>query len=364
MGYIVDISHHQKSAKINWPEFAKHVDMLIIRVQYGSLSKDKEYDNHTANAIKYGIPFYTYAFPRFVSVEDARIEARDAVKRQHPKSLGMAIDIEPEYVDGKPTGITKLPKNIRLEGIKAFVDELRKQGVKRVGAYIAHHIYESWGLAEIIDLFDFIWIPRYGQNNGQPNIKPDYPCDIWQYTSVGRVPGYDGNLDLNMLIGKKDLSWFTGIKIETKPQEKPKEQTKKESKEVKRYKVVKTINGYYTAADAKQRKNAKAKVEPGDYFVFNESNGMINVTKKNGIPGAWINPNDNKVTSAKSSSNAKFKVGDKVKIKKSAEKYYTGERIPNWVKNGKYTITQIKTNPDRALLKEIISWVYLKDLEK
>ncbi|MCU9594648.1 N-acetylmuramoyl-L-alanine amidase [Caldibacillus thermolactis] len=56
-----------------------------------------------------------------------------------------------------------------------------------------------------------------------------------------------------------------------------------------------------------------------------------------------------------------FKVGDKVKIKSSATHYATGQTIPNWVKGQTYTIQQVKS--DRVLLKEIISWVYKKDLE-
>ncbi|PFS07766.1 N-acetylmuramoyl-L-alanine amidase, partial [Bacillus cereus] len=50
---------------------------------------------------------------------------------------------------------------------------------------------------------DFVWIPRYGGN------IPAYPCDIWQYTETGNVPGI-GKCDLNQLIGSKPLSWFTG----------------------------------------------------------------------------------------------------------------------------------------------------------
>ena len=61
-------------------------------------------------------------------------------------------------------------------------------------------------------------------------------------------------------------------------------------------------------------------------------------------------------------SNVKdFKVGDKVKIKSSATHYATGQTIPNWVKGQTYTIQQVKS--DRVLLKEIISWVFKKDVE-
>ena len=60
------------------------------------------------------------------------------------------------------------------------------------------------------DKFDFIWIPRYGKNTGYPdeNFKPLYPCDLWQYTSVGNIPGISNNVDLNKLNGNKTLDWF------------------------------------------------------------------------------------------------------------------------------------------------------------
>lgn len=56
-----------------------------------------------------------------------------------------------------------------------------------------------------------------------------------------------------------------------------------------------------------------------------------------------------------------FKVGQKVKVKSSAQKYATGQKIPAWVKGRTYTIQQVKS--DRVLLKEIVSWVYKKDVE-
>ena len=54
-----------------------------------------------------------------------------------------------------------------------------------------------------------------------------------------------------------------------------------------------------------------------------------------------------------------IKVGSKVKIVGS--KYATGQSIPSWVKDNVYTVQQIKG--DRALIKEITSWVYTKDLK-
>jgi hypothetical protein len=61
-----------------------------------------------------------------------------------------------------------------------------------------------------------------------------------------------------------------------------------------KYKVIKKIDGYSTAADAKTKNHKETTVIPGTYYIFNKSNGMINVTNKQGVPGNWINPGDNK----------------------------------------------------------------------
>jgi peptidoglycan hydrolase-like protein with peptidoglycan-binding domain/GH25 family lysozyme M1 (1,4-beta-N-acetylmuramidase) len=211
MGHIVDISKHQPSEKIDWAKFTKDMDLLIFRVQYGSSVPDIEYKNHVANAKKFNVPFMSYAFPEFVSVEDARVEARNAVARQDKDSLAMILDVETEYgKNSQPLGITKLPQSVRLEGIKAFVDELRKLGVKKVGAYVAHNVYDSWQFDTIAQLFDFVWIPKYGANDGKMHTPPSYPHHLWQFSSVGKVDGYEGNLDVSCISGDKTLDWFLG----------------------------------------------------------------------------------------------------------------------------------------------------------
>ena len=55
---------------------------------------------------------------------------------------------------------------------------------------------------------------------------------------------------------------------------------------------------------------------------------------------------------------ATVRAGDIVKIK--GNKYATGQKIPMWVKLKKHTVKSISGN--RALLKEINSWVYTADL--
>lgn len=61
-----------------------------------------------------------------------------------------------------------------------------------------------------------------------------------------------------------------------------------------------------------------------------------------------------------------FSKGQRVTLKTSANKYCTGQTIPNSIKGKTYTIMQVgsgNTHPDGVLLKEIYSWVYKSDIQ-
>ncbi|MCI9038669.1 MAG: N-acetylmuramoyl-L-alanine amidase [Clostridia bacterium] len=61
-----------------------------------------------------------------------------------------------------------------------------------------------------------------------------------------------------------------------------------------------------------------------------------------------------------------FSKGQRVTLKASANKYCTGQTIPNYVKGKTYTIMQVgsgNTHPNGVLLKEIMSWVYKSDVQ-
>jgi LysM repeat protein len=213
---IVDISHHQPSNKIDWAQAAKEVSLFIIRVQYGSTTIDREYKNHVANCKKYGISFAHYAYGCYVSVNDAKVEANDFIKRMDKEAKFLVLDIEQDTVNA--CGTAKLQ-----EASQAFIDICKAAGYK-TGVYISHHLYNQYGLNKLKS--DFLWLPRYGSDNGTPQTKPDYPCDLWQYSQNCKVDWYFSNLDLNQLNSDKSLEWFIG---EQKVVEAPKVEVKAET---------------------------------------------------------------------------------------------------------------------------------------
>ncbi|KAB7709101.1 N-acetylmuramoyl-L-alanine amidase [Bacillus aerolatus] len=186
MSKIADLSHHQ--GIIDWSEASKELSLAILRVQDGSRVQDRQYQNYVAGAKKHGVPFGNYAFCRFVSISDAKKEARDFWERGDKDALFWVADVEVKTMDDMKAGT------------QTFIDELRKLGAKRVGLYVGHHTYKLFQ-ADKIEA-DFVWIPRYGGK------KPAYSCDLHQYTETGRLAGVKGNVDLNQLIGTKQLSWF------------------------------------------------------------------------------------------------------------------------------------------------------------
>ncbi|HDR6847651.1 TPA: glycoside hydrolase family 25 protein [Bacillus thuringiensis] len=186
MGVIADLSHHEI---VNWSRASKQLDFAILRVQDGSRVIDREYQKNVTGCKAYGVPFGNYAFCRFVSENDARVEARDFWERGDKDATIWFADIEVTTMDDMRAGT------------QAFIDELRRLGAKRVGIYVAHHKYKEFQADKINA--DAVWIPRY------PN-KPLFPCDLWQYSETGRVDGISGDVDLNYLTGTKPLKWFTG----------------------------------------------------------------------------------------------------------------------------------------------------------
>ena len=193
---IIDISHHQPPNKINYDELAKQVKFVIIRTQYGSNLIDRHYKTHHREFQKRGIPTAAYAWVRGVSINDMEKEATDFYNRTKEfNPTFWFLDVE-----------EKSMSDMRA-GVKAYQKKLRELGAKKVGVYIAHHLYKQFNID--VNDFDAVWIPHYGKNNGTVTSKPSFPCDIHQYTDRGRLKGYDGFLDLNRLTGTKPLSYFT-----------------------------------------------------------------------------------------------------------------------------------------------------------
>ena len=198
---IADISSYQ--GKIDWAKARTELELVIFRASVG-LNKDTKYLSYTKNC---GLPYGAYHYVKAGTAAEAKKEAQlfiEAANAAAKKPYFYIADIEYKAQTSKTTEAVCV----------AFLEELRRAGCKKIGLYI--NTRYKWA-GKAIDMSDIIWIPHWGENkNGEvpgEAAKPDYYHDIWQYTSTGKVSGIKGNVDLDMLAGHKDLSYFTTYEV-------------------------------------------------------------------------------------------------------------------------------------------------------
>ncbi|RIJ63090.1 N-acetylmuramoyl-L-alanine amidase [Rummeliibacillus sp. TYF005] len=190
---IADISYYQKD--IDWSKASKVLDLVIIRTQYGSTFEDPKHATYEAGAKKYGVPFGVYAYSLAESSSDAKTEANNFYNRASKNTKFYVLDVE--------ENTSKSGESMRTI-INAYVKQLRTKTDKKIGLYIANHLYDSFNLDT--SKFDFVWIPRYNNSTAAPS----HPYDLWQYTDQGTVSGISTYVDLNRLNPKVSLSYLTG----------------------------------------------------------------------------------------------------------------------------------------------------------
>lgn len=94
---------------------------------------------------------------------------------------------------------------------KAWLDRVyEKTGVKPI-IYMSASVLKRADWSSVANADYGLWVASYGTNDGtaQKSVFNNYPLKywsfyaLWQYTSKGRLNGYNGNLDLNYFSGDK-----------------------------------------------------------------------------------------------------------------------------------------------------------------
>lgn len=152
------------------------------------------------------------------------------------------------------------------------------------------------------------------------------------------------------LIANVIVEGITGQVVQEKPVETPSTIS---------YTVKITADVLNVRAGAGTNYKVNTQVRKGEvYTIVGESNGWGKLKSGAGwISLKYTSKNGESISVNK--PNQTIKIGSRIKI--TGSKYATGQSIPSWVKDNVYTVQQIKG--DRALIKEIVSWVYTKDLK-
>ena len=195
----IDISSWQKSNEMNWSKLAKEIDFAIIRTGYGNSTSqiDSQFEAHMSNAIKSGVKrIGVYHFNYCRSIAEAKIEAQVAMQicSKFKKYISfIAFDWEYDSCSYcQKSGMT--PTRALVDSMAAaFKAEVEKNGYK----FVLYTNPDYGSRYFTLSKYDNLWIAQYASSCSIQN------ADIWQYTSTGRLSGYNGNLDVNICYNTK-----------------------------------------------------------------------------------------------------------------------------------------------------------------
>ena len=279
----IDISKWQ--AGINLSALGNQVDFVICKATEGVGYTDKNCDGFYQQAKSLGKKLGVYHFARPDLGNSAIAEADWFLKetKGYHKEAILVLDWE----SGNLKDVT---------WAKKWLDRVyEKTGVKPL-IYMSASVMSSADWSSVVKADYGLWVANYGSNNGtaQESVFDRYPLKywsfyaLWQYTSVGRLSGYSGNLDLNYFSGNKE-AWdkYAGGKPSTSTPSKPVEKTVDElAKEVIQGKYgngedrKKALGDRYDEVQA--RVNEILGVGKAEYYTVVSGDNLTKIAKKYG----------------------------------------------------------------------------------
>jgi len=344
MSTIIDISEHQGS--INWDLLgaafnAGELDGVIMRAGYGTatgMQIDAQFRRNRQEAINRGIPrgFYGFAYPnRSSGAVQGQGMAAIIGRLNAGESIWNDMEDEPTY------GRRLVASDVNWAD--DFCNALESALGAKCGIYINSDLLGRFDWSLHVKKDRGLWLANYGANNGTPGAKPsagEWPfIAIWQYTSRGSIRGIFP-LDVNQFDGDRASFQKYGLSGNA-PAPVPAPQPSAPAPvpgNGQSYGLGKDVPGYVSSTDAASRKNSNSTAKSGTYFIFNQANGMVNITKTPGVPGYWINPGDNSVEAAPAAPSGNCKVPNATPGYYNAGDAKAGRNAVNTVQAGNYIV--------------------------
>lgn len=200
----IDVSEWQN--KIDWKKVkASGIEYAILRAGFGrDISQvDFEFEENYKDAKKAGIKLGVYWFSYADSVEDAKREAKACLEVIKGKTFEL-----PVYYDLEFSTQINYGKTVLTNIAKTFCETIKKQGYS-VGVYANLNWFLNYIDYEALKKSYSIWLAQY-------HTKPELNCDIWQYTSEGKITGVSGNVDVNIIYNKDVINIRGDVNGDTK----------------------------------------------------------------------------------------------------------------------------------------------------
>lgn len=219
----IDISNWQRGIDLS----KVPCDFVIAKATEGIGYVDKSCDGFIQQALKLGkkIGFYHFARP---TANNDPIREADFFYENCKGYFGKAIPILDWEAENKHN----------VAWAKKWLDRVyQRSGVKPV-IYMSESVVNSYDWSSVANADYGLWVAKYRDNNpdynynmanagSRPRVKWWKFYCMWQWTSSGRLNGYNGNLDCNVFYGDgKTWDAYAGKKSSgTKPKPTPQKKT-------------------------------------------------------------------------------------------------------------------------------------------
>ena len=190
----IDVSKYQSS--IDWDKVkTAGVEFAIIRIGYrgygsGALVQDPKFEEHFTNARNAGLRVGIYCFSQAVNENEAREEAQACVYVLNGRQLDYPIYFDTEASGAGNGRADGLGVEDRTKCAVAFCEEVKALGYKP-GVYAS----TTWFRKRL----DMSQLSNYYIWNAHYNVASSpIACNMWQGTCTARIPGYGGQIDVNI----------------------------------------------------------------------------------------------------------------------------------------------------------------------
>lgn len=194
----VDVSAFQHD--IDWNQVkASGVDFAMLRLGYrgwgakGTLVEDEYIQQNLAGTAAAGIPIGAYFFSQATTLDEVHEEIEFMLEILGDYQLDYPIVLDWEVANPTEGRVRNVTRRELTDMLRYFCDEMSARGFDPM-------VYFNWTQASrmiyLSELEDYpFWLALY-----QDRMTFPFRVEMWQYTSEGKVPGIEGDVDINVYI--------------------------------------------------------------------------------------------------------------------------------------------------------------------
>ncbi|MCO7124276.1 SH3 domain-containing protein [Sporolactobacillus shoreicorticis] len=204
----LDISHYQNDAgngTIDFNAIKQDGNRFIIAKASEGGNTDSTFVSNAVGAKNAGLTVNAYHFFRGSDEAGSRNEA-NVFSKQIRTANAQGVSLHYLFIDVETTN--GVDKQTLTNNVKAFIDQMRKNGFNQLGIYSNLSFYNNKiDLPNVVAAQPsqpkfLIWLARYRGQETQQGPGANFDVDIWQYTSSGSSSGIVGAVD-------KDIWYYT-----------------------------------------------------------------------------------------------------------------------------------------------------------